>query len=120
MADLTTYKPVMMMDDDLNRYNMYFGDLENNTRCYLAPERWLTPPQTLEDPTNPSQLDPSMDIFSAGCVIAEIICDGLPLFTLPRLQQYRIEAFDLRGELTSRIEDDDVVNLLMSMLNRDP
>ena len=44
VADLTTYKPIVVMDDDLYRYNLYFGDLENNTRCYLAPERWLTSP----------------------------------------------------------------------------
>jgi len=30
-----------------------------------------------------------MDVFSAGCVIAEIMLDGLPLFDLARLQTYR-------------------------------
>ena len=95
VADMTTYKPVMVMDDDLKTYNMYFGDLENNTRCYLAPERWLTPPQTLEDANNQTSLAPSMDVFSAGCVIAEILCDGIPLFDLPRLQKYRREELDL-------------------------
>jgi hypothetical protein len=22
---------------------MYFGDLDNNMRCYTAPERWISP-----------------------------------------------------------------------------
>ena len=47
LADLHPYKPVVVMDDNLKRYNKYFGYLDNNIRCYLAPERWLTPPQTL-------------------------------------------------------------------------
>ena len=50
-------------------------------------------------------MTPSMDIFSAGCVIAEILCDGEPLFDLPRLQSYRRGVLDLRIELSNRIED---------------
>ena len=87
IVDLLPYKPVLIIDDDLKTYNMYFGDLDNNIRCYLAPERWLTKPEKPEDHTN--KLVPSMDVFSAGCVIAEILSDGIPLFDLPRLQNYR-------------------------------
>ena len=65
-------------------------------------------------------MTPSMDIFSAGCVIAEIISDGLPLFDLPRLQSYRRGGLDLRKELTQRIEDPIIVSLLLKMLARDP
>lgn len=46
-----------------------------------------------------------MDIFSAGCVIAEIMMDGLPLFDLARLQQFRRGSYDPREELKKRIED---------------
>ena len=49
IADMHRYKPVVVMDDDLKSYNMFFGDLDNNKRCYLAPERWLTPPLRVED-----------------------------------------------------------------------
>ena len=42
---------------------------------------------------------PSMDIFSAGCVITEILSDGLPLFDLPRLQSYRRGDLNIREEL---------------------
>lgn len=83
LADLHPYKPVVVMDDNLKRYNKYFGYLDNNIRCYLAPERWLTSPQTIENSN--IAMAPSMDIFSAGCVIAEILSDGEPLFDLPRL-----------------------------------
>ena len=36
-------KPALLMDDDLKRYNLYFGYLENNLRAYIAPERWYSP-----------------------------------------------------------------------------
>ena len=117
LGDLHPYKPVEVMDDNLKRYNKYFGHLDNNARCYLAPERWVTPPQTVKDS---AKMAPSMDIFSAGCVIAEIICDGMPLFDLPRLQNYRRGGLDLREELSKRIEDTTMVELLLKMLARDP
>lgn len=43
MADIHPYKPVLIKDDDLNTYNKFFGDLDNNIRCYVAPERWRSP-----------------------------------------------------------------------------
>ena len=61
-----------------------------------------------------------MDVFSAGCIVAEILQDGLPLFDLARLQNYRRETLDLREELCKMTEDDDIVNLVMKMLARDP
>ena len=63
---------------------------------------------------------PSMDIFSAGCVIAEIFSDGEPLFDLPRLQNYRRGGLDLREELGKRIDDPTVLDLVMKMLAREP
>jgi len=72
----------MIADDNLKEYNKFFGDLDNNIRCYAAPERWYSPPERID---NRKELKPSMDIFSTGCVIAEILMNGLPLFDLARL-----------------------------------
>lgn len=83
ISDIHPYKPVLIKDDDLKTYNQYFGDLDNNIRCYAAPERWRSPDESF---SKGSLLEYSMDIFSAGCVIAEILMDGLPLFDLARLQ----------------------------------
>jgi phosphoinositide-3-kinase, regulatory subunit 4 len=82
IADINPLKPVEVLDTDLKTYNQYFGFLDNNQRCYLAPERWITPPQTVSET---AELHPASDIFSAGCVIAEVLCDGLPLFDLAKL-----------------------------------
>lgn len=77
------YKPAYMKEDDLKLYNMFFGELDNNLRSYLAPERFKVDwDESLKDP---KLLDPSMDVFSAGCVIAEIFMDGHALFDLAHL-----------------------------------
>jgi len=77
---MITCKPASLIEDDIKRYNEHFGELDNNVRCYLAPERFKTKSDDLIRETKPE-----MDIFSAGCVIAEILMDGFPLFDLPRL-----------------------------------
>jgi phosphoinositide-3-kinase regulatory subunit 4 len=63
-----------------------------------------------------------MDIFSAGCVIAEILSDGLPLFDLPKLQQYRHKSGSFRPEeaLNLRIHNPKIVNLIIKMLDLNP
>lgn len=98
---------------------MYFGDLDNNTRCYVAPERWRSP-----DQTRPKEEDlkglPSMDVFSVGCVIAEILMDGLPLFSLSKLQQYRKGNYDPSHDLVKFIPDQTMVKLILKMISRDP
>jgi phosphoinositide-3-kinase regulatory subunit 4 len=106
IADMHTYKPVMIRDDNLKKYNQFFGDLDNNIRCYVAPERWCSPQDKVE---KNAELKPTMDVFSAGCVIAEILMNGLPLFDLARLQQYRRGTFDPIDELRKRINDPKMV-----------
>ena len=61
-----------------------------------------------------------MDIFSAGCVIVEILSDGVPLFDLAKLQNYRHDRLDLKGELTNYIQDNELVSLVKKMLRKDP
>jgi phosphoinositide-3-kinase regulatory subunit 4 len=45
-----------------------------------------------------------MDVFSAGCVIAELFRDGAPLFTLSQLFKYREGELHTDGLLSS-VED---------------
>lgn len=61
-----------------------------------------------------------MDIFSAGCVAAEIFMDGLPLFDLARLTKYRKGLYDPSEELHKRIEDPQVVQLILKMIKLEP
>lgn len=48
-----------------------------------------------------------MDVFSAGCVIAELFLEGAPLFTLSQLFKYREGEFSVEGALGT-IEDEGV------------
>jgi phosphoinositide-3-kinase, regulatory subunit 4 len=83
LTDLVAYKPSYFKDDDLKHYNLYFGEMENNNRCYFAPERFRE--QYDESLKNYNRLEKAMDIFSAGCVIAEIMMDGHAFFDLAKL-----------------------------------
>lgn len=63
-----------------------------------------------------AKLEPPMDIFSAGCVIAEILMDNLPLFDLANLQKYRRGTFDPSEELAKKINDQKLVELIKGMI----
>ena len=112
------FKPPFMKEDDLKTYNMYFGELDNNLRCYLAPERFKQ--DWDESFRDPKLLEPSMDIFSAGCVIAEIFMDGHPLFNLAMLQNYRKGTYSPMDYLHKKIKDQKIVDLILHMIDRDP
>ena len=118
LTDLVRYKPTYIgVENDqvpLGEYNRYFGDLckfnssdTANSRCYLAPER-LKKYEGSDQNADANKIDsaaagarpgllewdrpvqPAMDIFSTGCVIAEILsADDQPLFDLKRMCQYR-------------------------------
>ncbi|CAH0513298.1 unnamed protein product [Peronospora belbahrii] len=62
----------------------------------------------------------SMDIFSAGCVIAELFLGGKPLFDLPSLLKYRTgDSESLRQQL-KKVGDPRLEELLLHMLQLDP
>lgn len=66
------------------------------------------------------KLQESMDIFSAGCVIAEIFLGGKPLFDLPSLLKYRTgDTEHLRASL-KKIGDPRLEEMLLHMLQLDP
>lgn len=46
-----------------------------------------------------------MDVFSTGCIIAEIFMDGHSLFDFARLQDYRKGIYDPIFDLKKKIKD---------------
>ncbi|KUF96077.1 hypothetical protein AM588_10010052 [Phytophthora nicotianae] len=88
-----------------------------------------TPPLTASNSSAPSSysrsrregsLLESMDIFSAGCVIAELFLGGKPLFDLPSLLKYRTgDSEALRYQL-KKVGDPRLEELLLHMLQLDP
>lgn len=65
-------------------------------------------------------LEKSMDIFSAGCVIAEILMDGNPLFDIEKLKKYGKGNYDPKPDLSKKIHDPHVVDIIMKMISIDP
>ncbi|KAJ1735060.1 Serine/threonine-protein kinase [Coemansia biformis] len=133
LADLAPFKPTYLPADDPAEFNFYF-DAASRQCCCIAPERFYDPgssiAQRLAAPSNGRgggsggdhsglELQPSMDIFSAGCVIAELFLDGNPLFSLSRLLQYRKGDIAVSA-LVAAIPDSEVAELVQHMLQLDP
>ena len=57
-----------------------------------------------------------MDVFSLGCVIAEILLEGTPLFDFARLQDYRKGVHDPRDMLELKIGNQKIVALILDMI----
>ncbi|KAM9322734.1 phosphoinositide 3-kinase regulatory subunit 4 isoform 2-T2 [Pholidichthys leucotaenia] len=132
LTDFASFKPTYLPEDNPADFN-YFFDTSRRRTCYIAPERFVdgsmfatecdqnTP---LVDLTNNNQrsrgeLKPAMDIFSAGCVIAELFTEGVPLFDLSQLLAYRKGLFQTEPVLM-KIEDQNIRELVSQMVQRDP
>ncbi len=85
LTDFAPFKPTWLPDNNPTDVNFFFQS--DRARCYIAPERFYSAVEALQyrDPN----LMPSMDIFSLGCVLAEIFLEGETVFDLAQLLQYR-------------------------------
>ncbi|EFJ32769.1 hypothetical protein SELMODRAFT_230900 [Selaginella moellendorffii] len=92
LTDFASFKPTYIPDDNPADFSFFF-DTGGRRRCYLAPERFYDP--KTESPVSPGgALKPSMDMFSLGCVIAELFLEGQALFDLSQLLGYRKRLYD--------------------------
>jgi phosphoinositide-3-kinase regulatory subunit 4 len=57
-----------------------------------------------------------MDIFSVGCVIAEIMMDGVPLFDRSRLLSYKKKTYNPITNLKKKIHEPALVELILKMI----
>ncbi|CAK0795091.1 unnamed protein product [Prorocentrum cordatum] len=121
LTDFAMFKPLLLPEDDPSEFSFFFESNLNRRRCYLAPERFDSP-----DPGRPtpslsrfSSKLAAMDVFSLGCVLAELYLDGQTLMDLPELLQYRSRQLDLQAKI-SQVRSGAVQEILGSMLARDP
>lgn len=119
LTDFLFFRPIFLKTDDHSLNNSYFGDFINKNRWYIAPERI----QDTDKKQNFTKKDLfAMDIFSLGCVIAEILKNGRPLFDFPRLLDYK------KGTLTidetyfdSELKDfGEIVKMVLNMVDVNP
>ncbi|XP_042498270.1 serine/threonine-protein kinase VPS15 [Macadamia integrifolia] len=117
LADFASFKPTYIPDDDPSDFSFFF-DTGGRRRCYVAPERFYEHGgETQVAPDAP--LKPTMDIFSVGCVIAELFLEGQPLFELSQLLAYRRGQYD-PNQLLEKIQDSGIRKMILHMIQLDP
>ncbi|GAA5903427.1 ubiquitin-binding serine/threonine protein kinase VPS15 [Sporobolomyces salmoneus] len=121
----SSFKPTYLPLDDPSVFSFYF-DTSSRRSCYLAPERFYASNSplakqkaSLEFGKRDGKVTEEMDVFSAGCVIAELWMEGTSPFTLTQLFKYREGQYDLEAYL-NEIEHVEIRSLIRSMISLEP
>ncbi|KAG0667566.1 Serine/threonine-protein kinase [Rhodotorula mucilaginosa] len=121
----SSFKPTFLPLDDPSGFSFYF-DTSSRRTCYLAPERFYAAGSDmaqkkahLEFGKRDGKISEAMDVFSLGCVLAELWMEGTPPFTLSQLFKYRQGEYSLEPYL-AEIEDVEIRSMIRSMLSLDP
>ena len=126
LTDFACYKPTYLSEDSPSDFSFFF-DTSGRRTCYVAPERFISTSNTPQGTSanvntiNSDDLTHQMDIFSLGCVIAELFLDGAPrtIFTLSQLLSYRKGEYD-PTPIIDRIKCEPAKLLIKKMIKRDP
>ncbi|KAJ3279418.1 Serine/threonine-protein kinase, partial [Borealophlyctis nickersoniae] len=118
VADFSSFKPAFLPEDNPADFSFFF-DTSSRRTCYLAPERFYAPGETLFGDVNNVAVTPAMDVFSLGCTIAELFLEGTPLFSLSQLLRYRSGEYDPSLEL-EKIEDRYIREMVKHMIQLQP
>jgi phosphoinositide-3-kinase regulatory subunit 4 len=120
----SSFKPTHLPLDDPSDFSFFFDTSARRT-CYIAPERFYESDSAIaqeraaaaqslkesgdSDPLGKrdARVTEEMDVFSAGCVLAETWTDGRTVFNLSELFAYRNGSLGLEGILDN-LEDADV------------
>ncbi len=120
VSDFAPFKPVLLPEDDPADFS-YFFDAGSRRRCYVAPERFCSraAAEAAGVAGGGAELTPAMDIFSAGCVLAELFLDGRALFDLSTLHAFR-RGEHSPAEALAKIPNPEVRELILHMTSADP
>lgn len=110
-----SFKPAYLPEDNPADFSYYF-DTSGRRTCYLAPERFLL---AGEEAKESGKVNWAMDIFSAGCLIAELFLET-PIFSLSQLYRYRKGEYQPEQVILGRIQDKDVRELVLHMIQIEP
>lgn len=115
LADFSScFKPTTLPEDNPAEFSFYF-DTAGRRTCYLAPERFTT---GSHDEAY-TELNWAMDMFSVGCVIAEIFLES-PIFSLSQIFKYRSGEYSPEHTHVNKIADPDVRDMVLNMIELDP
>jgi len=110
----SSFKKTYLPEDNPADFSYYF-DTSGRRTCYLAPERFLGD----GDKDDGRGVTWAMDVFSVGCVIAELFLEA-PIFSLSQLYKYRKGEYDPQYGYLSKIQDKDVRELVSHMIQLEP
>jgi phosphoinositide-3-kinase regulatory subunit 4 len=127
----TAFKPGRLPENNPATFSIFF-DTTGRRICYVAPERFVDDEELREHEPN-SQDDEyekkakenwhevtwPMDIFSVGCVIAELFTEK-PTFTLSQLFKYRRGDYDPTHTILNNIKDEHIREMVAHMIQLDP
>lgn len=126
LTDFSNYiKPKFLPEDNPNIFYFFFNASDRNT-CYIAPERFHSSDKISYIKSNLDNVDflynkdgitNSMDLFSLGCIISEILTDGLTTFTLSQIFKYKKNEY--KPDLL-RIDDSNIKKIILNLLLIDP
>eukprot|EP00826_Nyctotherus_ovalis_P019707 TRINITY_DN16113_c0_g1_i1.p2 TRINITY_DN16113_c0_g1~~TRINITY_DN16113_c0_g1_i1.p2 ORF type:complete len:120 (+),score=48.83 TRINITY_DN16113_c0_g1_i1:63-422(+) len=84
LTDFAPFKPLYLSSERIGDYEYFFsGETNSASACYVAPEKFVA--TVIDLSTASLEVRQAMDIFSLGCVLAEIFLKGAKLFDLPKL-----------------------------------
>eukprot|EP00929_Paragymnodinium_shiwhaense_P068721 TRINITY_DN34615_c0_g2_i1.p1 TRINITY_DN34615_c0_g2~~TRINITY_DN34615_c0_g2_i1.p1 ORF type:complete len:1635 (-),score=353.36 TRINITY_DN34615_c0_g2_i1:105-5009(-) len=121
LTDFAWFKPLFLQENDPSEFSFYFESNLSRHRCYLAPERFDDGKRRSSSASFDrfSRELEAMDVFSLGCVLAEIFLNGQTLMSLPQLLSYKANVFDLSAKI-AEIKNEAARELISSMLTLDP
>ncbi|KAH8609692.1 Protein kinase domain [Trypanosoma vivax] len=125
VTDLCPFNPALLPANNPGVFDYYYDATETHI-CSLAPEKFVDKPMQLNvSNLNASAHTPSMDMFSAACVIAYIFTEE-PLFRLSEVLEFRQQQTREEKEamvdrlLQDRALDTSLRRLLFDILCADP
>ncbi|KAJ5097910.1 hypothetical protein N7532_004911 [Penicillium argentinense] len=110
----SSFKPTFLPEDNPADFSFFF-DISGRRTCYLAPERFLE----AGEEEGSRNVNWAMDIFSAGCVIAELFLES-PIFTLSQMYKYRKGEYSPEHSQLAKIEDPEIRELILHMIQLEP
>eukprot|EP00127_Corallochytrium_limacisporum_P003996 Clim_evm45s156 gene=Clim_evmTU45s156 len=114
IVDFASFKPTLLPAENQGEFYFFF-DSAGRGNCYIAPERFVAAAKADSD----APFEPGMDMFSVGCVIAEIFSRGSFAFGLSDLLSYANG--DISDSVfTTRIEEPVIARLVQGLVARDP
>lgn len=113
----SSFKPIYLPLDDPSDFSFFF-DTSSRRTCYIAPERFYEADSKQakektqrgrmalgeEIENRDGRVTEEMDVFSCGCVLAELWTDGRAVFNLSELFAYKAGSLGLNG-LLDNIDD---------------